>query len=117
MPPTAAATLTDRAVMTPLAELPVTVTQVPTVTAAVVTVTVRENVVVDVQLTVSCPVAGFWTSIEAPLSAATVPAAPVGAPLLVETAAAAAAAVAELIANPATTASASRDRHGMHRAI
>lgn len=53
----------------------VTVTQLPTATSDAETVTVWVNVVVAVQLTVTCPLVGFWTSIElvACVRAATVP--------------------------------------------
>ncbi len=57
---------------------PVAVTQSPTLTALTVSVTLLENVVVDVQLTVVWPLLGFWTSMLDALSAATLPVAPMG---------------------------------------
>jgi hypothetical protein len=58
------------------AGFPVTVTQSPTATSDTVEVTVWVKVVEGVQLTVTCPVSGFWTSIELPVTAATLPDAP-----------------------------------------
>jgi hypothetical protein len=55
---------------------PVAVTQSPTATFEAAAVTVWVNVVDDVQLTVTCPLSGFWTSIDVPVMAATVPDAP-----------------------------------------
>jgi hypothetical protein len=58
---------------------PVAVTQSPTVTELTVSVTLLENVVVVVQFTVVWPLLGFCTSMLDPLSAATLPVAPMGA--------------------------------------
>jgi hypothetical protein len=58
---------------------PVAVTQSPTVMALTASVTLFENCVVDVQFTVVCPLLWFWTSMLEPLSAATLPEAPIGA--------------------------------------
>ncbi len=57
---------------------PVAVTQSPTATALTDSVTLLENVVVDVQLTVVWPLLGFCTSMFDALRAATLPVAPVG---------------------------------------
>jgi hypothetical protein len=57
---------------------PVAVTQSPTATALTDSVTLLENVVVDVQLTVVWPLLGFCTSMLDALRAATLPVAPVG---------------------------------------
>jgi hypothetical protein len=57
---------------------PVAVRQSPTATALTDSVTLLENVVVDVQLTVVWPLFGFCTSMLDALSAATLPVAPVG---------------------------------------
>ena len=68
-----------RAAMVVLDDLdgvPVTVTQSPAAKVLTVSVTVLENCVVDVQLTVVCPVLGFCTSMLEPESAATLPLAP-----------------------------------------
>ncbi|HEY1827858.1 MAG TPA: hypothetical protein VGF87_07545 [Acidimicrobiales bacterium] len=53
--------------------VPVTVTQSPAVIALTVSLTVLENVVVPLQLTVVWPVDWFWTSMEDPVMAATEP--------------------------------------------
>jgi hypothetical protein len=58
---------------------PVVVTQSPTARVEAGTVTVWLKVVVGLQLTVTCPLVGFWTSIEVPDRAASVPDAAVGA--------------------------------------
>ena len=58
---------------------PVAVMQSPTVTELTVSVTLFENVVVDVQFTVVWPLLGFWTSMLDALSAAMLPVAPIGA--------------------------------------
>jgi hypothetical protein len=58
--------------------VPDAVTHSPTVTAEDETLTVWVNDVVGVQLTVTWPLSGFWTSIEVPLIAATLPLAPGG---------------------------------------
>jgi hypothetical protein len=88
--------------------VPVTVTQSPAVNELTDCVTVWLNCVVGVQLTVVCPVVGFWTSMLEPLSAATLPVAPMGAfeevvaaPALEPTAATATSAVAPVPINRA----------------
>jgi hypothetical protein len=58
--------------------VPVAVTQSPTVMALTDSLTVLENSVVEVQLTVVCPLLGFCTSMLVPFSAATLPLAPIG---------------------------------------
>jgi hypothetical protein len=58
---------------------PVAVMQSPTLTALTDSVTLLEKDVVAVQLTVVWPVLGFCTSMLDPLSAATLPMAPIGA--------------------------------------
>jgi hypothetical protein len=62
-----------------LEAVPVAVTQSPTVIALTASVTVLENCVDEVQLTVVWPLLGFCTSMLVALSAATDPKAPVGA--------------------------------------
>jgi hypothetical protein len=67
---------TDRAVMVVLDDLagvPVTVKHPPTATALCVTVSVWENVVDEVVLTVVCPALALWTSMEVPVIDATLP--------------------------------------------
>ncbi len=56
--------------------VPVAVMQSPAARELTASVTVLENVVVGVQVTVVCPVVGFCTSMVAPESAATLPVAP-----------------------------------------
>jgi hypothetical protein len=58
--------------------VPVTETQSPAATELTASVTVLENWVVVVHPTVVCPVLAFCTSMVEPLSAATLPDAPVG---------------------------------------
>ena len=58
--------------------VPVTETQSPAATELTASVTVLENWVVAVHPTVVCPVLTFCTSMVEPLSAATLPDAPVG---------------------------------------
>jgi hypothetical protein len=58
--------------------VPVAVRQSPTLTELTVSLTLSENVVVDVQLTVVWPLVGFWTSMLDALSAATLPEVPMG---------------------------------------
>src|SRR5580704_19308468 len=77
----AVVTVIDRASMVVLdffEGVPVTVTQSPAATALTASVTVLENCVVDVQLTVVWPEVVFWTSMFDALasSAATLPLAP-----------------------------------------
>ena len=67
---------TDRAVMVVLDDLagvPVTVKHPPTTRALCVTVSVWENVVDEVVLTVVCPALALWTSMEVPVIDATLP--------------------------------------------
>ena len=74
--------VTDLAAAPPAAPVPVpeglptTVTQLPTVTAFDVTVTVSVIGVVPVKVTVTCPEVGFWTSMLDPDTAAAVPTTP-----------------------------------------
>ena len=63
--------------------VPVTVTQFPTVSALTDSDTVFENCVEVVQLTVVWPVLGFWTSMLDAWSAATLPLATPGGPVVV----------------------------------
>ena len=56
--------------------VPVTVTQSPLASPLTVSVTVLENAVVGVQLTVVCPELSLWTSMLDPASEATLPLAP-----------------------------------------
>ena len=56
--------------------VPVTVTQSPEASELTASVTDLEKVVVEVQLTVVCPVLGFCTSMVEPDRAATLPVAP-----------------------------------------
>lgn len=58
--------------------VPVTETQSPAASELTACVTVLENVVMVSQLTVVCPELGFCTSMVDPLSAATLPEAPIG---------------------------------------
>ena len=58
--------------------VPVTETQSPAARELTASVTVLENCVVGVQLTVVCPELAFCTSMLEPLRAATLPEAPVG---------------------------------------
>ena len=100
-----------RAAMVVLDDLdgvPVTVTQSPVAKVLTVSVTVLENWVVDVQLTVVCPELGFCTSMLEPESAATLPVAPLNevegvdaAPAVEATAVAATSAVALVAMNRA----------------
>jgi hypothetical protein len=61
-------------VVAPLEDgVPVTVAQSPTATADTVAVTVWLKVVVEVQLTVTWPLSGFWTSMDVEAREATVP--------------------------------------------
>ena len=100
-----------RAAMVVLDDLdgvPVTVTQSPAAKVLTVSVTVLENCVVDVQLTVVCPALGFCTSMLEPESAATLPLAPLkevegvdAAPAAEATAVAATSAVALVAMNRA----------------
>lgn len=60
----------------PVAVEPLAVTQSPSFTEDAETVTVLVKVVDEDQLTVTCPLWGFWTSIDDPVIAATVPVAP-----------------------------------------
>lgn len=53
--------------------VPVAETQAPAVTAEALAARVSVKVVADVQLTDTSPVCGFWTSIDVPAMAATVP--------------------------------------------
>jgi hypothetical protein len=74
-------TLIERAAMVVLDvfdAVPVTVTQLPVVSELTASVTVFENCVVGVQLTVVWPVLAFCTSMLEVLSAATLPVAPIG---------------------------------------
>jgi hypothetical protein len=68
--------VTEVASMALLADVPFTVTQLPTATAEAGTVTVWLNRVEGVQLTVTWPVCWFCTSIDCPVMAATDPKAP-----------------------------------------
>jgi hypothetical protein len=76
------ATLTVRAVIVPLEVVPVTTTHSPAATEEAVSVALRLKVVDWVQLTVTCPVCWFWTSIEDADSEATDPVVPGNAPPL-----------------------------------
>jgi hypothetical protein len=96
-------TVIERAAMVVLELLdcvPLTVTQSPLASALTDSVTDLENEVDGVQFTVVCPELWLWTSMLDPLSAATLPVAPVGAlagvaaPAAVATAVAASRAVA-----------------------
>jgi hypothetical protein len=87
--------------------VPVTEMQSPTASELTASVTVLENCVVVVHPTVVCPVLAFCTSMVEPLSAATLPDAPVG---WLDAAAAGAAAIATTTraVMPAPTSSAKR---------
>jgi hypothetical protein len=91
--------------------VPVAVTQSPTVMELTASVTVLENWVVPVQLTVVCPVLGFCTSMLEAARAAMLPLAPIG-PFAVEAAPAddAAAVVATITAAPVPRHRAQRRR-------
>jgi hypothetical protein len=80
-PLTAALMVTVVAVTGPVADpvvdgLPMTVTQLPTVTSFAVTETVSVIGVLAVKVTVTCPEVGFWTSMVDPDTAAAVPVTP-----------------------------------------
>ncbi len=92
--------------------VPVTVTQSPAARELTVSVTVFENWVVVVQFTVVCPLLAFWTSMLEPLSAATLPVAPMGA-----VAVAAPAAEATAVAATSAVAPVPRNRAQRRRVV
>lgn len=73
-------TVTDRALTVEPDAVPITVTHVPAESDETVKVAVLENLVEEVQSTVSCPAVGFCTSIDVPEMAATEPDVPGKAP-------------------------------------
>ena len=69
-------TVTDRAVTVEPDAVPMTITHVPAFREEAATVATFENLVEDVQVTVSCPDDWLWTSIDVPEMAATDPEVP-----------------------------------------
>jgi hypothetical protein len=99
------------AVILPLDDDPLTVTQSPAATEEAETVAVCVKAVEEVQLTVTWPLCGFWTSIVEPETAATEPEVPgKGPPPPGAVAAPATVATARLAASEMPTVVAKADR-------
>jgi hypothetical protein len=102
--------VTVLAVIVPLDDDPLTLTQSPAAAEEDATVATWEKVVVAVQLTVTWPLCWFWTSMDEPEMAATEPEAPGNEPPPGAVAASAMPAKAKLAARETPSVAASTDR-------